>query len=974
MHKKNIIFTIMSSNTFNEILRPLSFDIDSAPSGLFLTSHNYTSAEIDFSERLVLEEAKRLNATAVFFRRMEGLQSSIPQVFIYDNTSRSYSDDDLAEIHRKVWSRGIVPIYYVVDDTQIRIYDGREPVKFSKNKLEISPFDTIEVASAAQGLFERYSANLFFNGSFWDQDVAKDHFLSSKSAENKLIEGLRKIRTQFLLETKLEKDLAHKVLVLSILVKYLEERKDEKGNHVFPHDFFEVYEGSVSFCDVIRKGKVVELFRSLSLHFNGKIFELSKDDEKQLQKTNLDKLARYLDANMENDQYAFWKLYSFEYLPVEIISRIYQEFITDREDAVYTPTHLARFMVDESMPLNEVKNNFKVIDVSCGSGIFLVTAFKRLVQWWQKDQFERSGFIKKPKINKLKSILLQSIYGVDLEKDAIRLSIFSLSIALCDMLSPTEIWTELKFEDLEGKNLFNKDFFDYLANDYQSEYDLVIGNPPFEDKIKNFKGTISKYKLDVSYSIPRNQIAMLFLQQSVKLLKKDGLLSLIMPSGPLLYNVTGCEFRKEFFSRYEIPQIIDFSLLDKKSLLFESAVATSVIFVNNREPKEDHQLLHITVKRTRAAKEKLYFEIDHYDLHYVPQDIAVDDKIVWKTNLMGGGQLYYLLKRLQNIRTLGDYLKEMKKKNVWYFGEGYQVAINSRTKTANFLTGKERISSSDFTEKGILKITIETEKYFVRTREKNKRIFIAPHLIIKETPGEEKFVTAYLDRDIIFRNEIFGIHAPKEAKEQLKKIEEVLKTNYFLFKTILLSFSSRAGISRSASTVLMKDFLTLPYPEDEKELKLTKNEKIIIQDILDYRIEELSKGEQAQINIIKVDATQLTEFGKVLCNSLNSIYKTNEKQFNPLEPIQTKAYTCFPFSYSGNEYAKEGLQKLSEKSIYSLIEKEKGPTYYRRVLKIYQNKEEIFYLIKPNTLRYWIKSIALRDASEIMIDLINSGY
>ncbi|KAF0140081.1 MAG: hypothetical protein FD122_2716 [Stygiobacter sp.] len=122
MHKKNIIFTIMSSNTFNEILRPLSFDIDSAPSGLFLTSHNYTSAEIDFSERLVLEEAKRLNATAVFFRRMEGLQSSIPQVFIYDNTSRSYSDDDLAEIHRKVWSRGIVPIYYVVDDTQIRIY------------------------------------------------------------------------------------------------------------------------------------------------------------------------------------------------------------------------------------------------------------------------------------------------------------------------------------------------------------------------------------------------------------------------------------------------------------------------------------------------------------------------------------------------------------------------------------------------------------------------------------------------------------------------------------------------------------------------------------------------------------------------------------------------------------------------------------------------------------------------------------
>lgn len=962
----------MNPKTFEELLKPLGFDLESSERGLLLTSHDYSIDEIHFSERLILDEASKLSASAVFFRRMEAPQSSIPQIFIYDNTTNRYSNDDLAEIHRKIWSSGIVPIYYVVDNTQLRIFDSREPIKYKKEKLEVAPFEVLDVVTKVQKLYEKYSAQLFLNGTFWDQDIAREHFLSSNSAENKLINGLRKIRTLFIQETKLEKKLAHKILVLSILVKYLEERKDEKGGHVFPPNFFNEYSGAQSFCDVIRNGKLVKLFNYLSSHFNGQIFKLSKEDEKKLKNIELDKLASYLDADADDDQYVLWRLYSFEYLPIEIISRIYEEFITNRSDAVYTPTHLARFMVDECMPLTEVKHNFRAIDVSCGSGIFLVTVFKRLIQWWQKEQFEKTGKIKTPRVNKLKTILLNSIYGIDVEEDAVRLSVFSLSIALCDMLSPTEIWTELKFEDLQKNNLFNTDFFDYLSNGNKTTFDLVIGNPPFEDKIKDFNEIVTKYNIDVPYSIPRNQIAMLFLQQSVRLLKKDGLLSLVMPSGPLLYNETGSEFRKEFFFRYEIPQIIDFSALDKKSLLFESAVATAVIFATNKTPRDEHQVLHIAVKRTKAAKEKLFFEIDHYDLHYIPQEVAVNDQIVWKTNLMGGGQLYYLLKRLQGIRTLGDYLKEKKKKNGWFIGEGYQVAINSKTKKADFLTGKKRVSSSDFTEAGIEKITIEEEKYFVRTREKNRAIFLAPHLIIKETPGEERFVTAYLKKNIIFRNEIFGIHAPEEQSKELKEIENMLQSNYLLLKTLLLSLSSRAGISRSSSTVLMKDFMALPYPENEKDLKLTRNEKNILNDVLDYRIEELSKGETAEVNIKKVNKTQLNAFGKALCNNLNSIYKVDEKQFIPLGEIQTNAYTCFPFFYGEKKQILKYFQNLSETNLAEIIEQERGGAHYRRILKIYQ--KDVFYLIKPNTLRYWLKSVALRDANEIMVDLVKNGY
>ena len=46
---------------------------------------------------------------------------------------------------------------------------------------------------------------------------------------------------------------------------------------------------------------------------------------------------------------------------------------------------------------------------------------------------------------------------------------------------------------------------------------------------------------------------------------------------------------------------------------------------------------------------------------------------------------------------------------------------------------------------------------------------------------------------------------------------------------------------------------------------------------------------------------------------------------------------------------------------------------YKRIIKLYPQKDMV-YLIKPKTVRYWLKSIALRDASEVFTDLVSSGY
>jgi len=726
----------------------------------------------------------------------------------------------------------------------------------------------------------------------------------------------------------------------------------------------------------------------LGKEINGKIFKLDEQEQKEIAKLNHSKLSDFLDAKIEKDnQYVFWRLYDFNYLPVELISRIYEEFIPKRKDITYTPVHLVNFMVDECMPITKPKDDISIIDVSCGSGIFLVAAFKRIVQWWQKEQYEKTGQIKRPTIIKLKSILRKQIFGVDIEPEAVKLAIFSLTVALCDMLEPKKAWDELtekKLIDLSEK-IVAQDFFDFIETN--EKYDLIIGNPPFnppvekkdkeekDEKEKYWEDTISKIELD--YEIPDKNIALLFLQQAMKLLKKGGLLSLIIPSPPLLYNKT-IQHRREFLERYNVPQIFDFSSLS--GVLFEGRNYPVVVLFAKNTPPDDKDILHVAVRRTRTSKERLYFEIDKYDLYYVPKELAKTEQLIWKANCLGSGHLYHLVKRLQDVRTLEIYLNEKKSKHGWFYGEGYQCVVKSTKKPqrAPYLTGIKMIPTERFIDDFIsIKDTkIERDELFHRPR--NKKIFEGPHLLIKEKP---ELCIAFTDDNLGFKNEILGIYAPSEPSGQrgeLIKLRKHIIDNRRLYKMHALSGSGRAGISRSIGTILAKDVMALPYPEDLSKLRLSKAEQIICDDVIEYYAEQLAKNEEARVNTEEADEQILKAFAKIFCTSLNSIYKEKSKQFYPLDYIKSISFICYPFAY-GNPKKPQKMSESKKKQIEKgdlscLIENQQDANIlYKRIIKLYHQRDMV-YLAKPKTLRYWLKSIAMRDANEVFRDLVNSGY
>ena len=170
--------------------------------------------------------------------------------------------------------------------------------------------------------------------------------------------------------------------------------------------------------------------------FNGNVFVLNDHDRDALRRSGqLGRFARLVEGKQEpNGQLTLWQLYSFKDLPIELISHIYQLFVSDADTSVYTPHFVVRLMLDEALSWERLdrlqKEGEIVLDPSCGSGIFLVEAYKRLVLHWRS----RNNW-KRPDIAVLKH-LLNKVHGIDLEPGAIELAAFSLCLALCEALEP----------------------------------------------------------------------------------------------------------------------------------------------------------------------------------------------------------------------------------------------------------------------------------------------------------------------------------------------------------------------------------------------------------------------------------------------------------------------------------------------------------------------------------------------------------
>ncbi|WP_144605858.1 HsdM family class I SAM-dependent methyltransferase [Algoriphagus algorifonticola] len=962
---------------------------------------------------IALEQAERFNAKAIYFRFFsEDIRPPRPQIYIYEYSEINLDQNSPAQIHHHLWNAGVVPYAFIFRESEVLVYNCGLKPDWNKDDTQFitKAHDLIDLLSDFQSNIQQYHARQFDSGLFWDSETGKG-IKYGQSAYEQLLTQLKNAKTNIISQVGQEKALLVKrVLMILILIKYLEERKDEDGKGALdPGEFYKDYNQDEPTLEGVLEN--VETFSSMlkdlssKEHFNGQIFNLSPNELNELRNVDL----RVFQLFVRGDAAIFpsskhglgnlslWKLYQFNYLPIELISHIYEDFLADengnkKKGVVYTPPYLVQFLVDRAMPLNDPKEEFKVLDPACGSGIFLVGAYKRMIQWWRV----RNNW-KKPtrdNVDELKALLKNNIYGCDLEEEAVTLTYFSLGLALLDALSPKEIWKNVHFDNLIDQNLINGDFFRVKYKDeLNADFDLVIGNPPFDSTFTSWAIEVDKLSTQENNarpSVPDNQIALLFLEQSFKLLKKGGNTCLILPAGPVLYNTKVHDFRSYLIETNRFKTIFDFTPLRAKLFIGSSSSAkpavVAVLAENNVHNEQPIQ--HLIFRRTRASSEKIEFEIDHYDFHWISYNRVLRIPNIWQANFMGGGRLHQFMEKVNNRKTLDSYLKTKIEERNWVVAEGWIEAPSSKyihranelsklnilekkekeeleilkTKySAEWITGHPFIETKDLTEEGIQNISICHTEYFIRSRRKNKLIFQPPHLLIKESVTGDKIPVEFSNNYLTFKDKIVGIHAPVEEKIELKKLEEYLKESENVPLMWLLSgqvLTSREGVP------LKGDILSLPFPK----IELDPIEELFLKDILLYYSDFRKQGEKSDV-LSTISIGELEQFGKTYCRILNSIYD----DFRPLNPILGNEFIAYPFVL-GDKPEMEIPDTISdiESTLHQLIDHQVSYNLWvKRILRVYHKNVIILY--KPNQKRYWLRSIAVRDADETFSDLFNQG-
>lgn len=928
--------------------------------------HGTVTEELSIAEQVAVNNAKSFeHIDFIFFRRFTDGRSSQIAAYIVDNSKQKNNEKELSELHREVWLQGAAPLLYIAWPSRIDILtcargpdfwiDGECKYK-AEQKFDL---DFLNTAREITSELRKFSAFRLADGTFWEEPSVSKLADHTAAAHHLLIQAI--VETDNELEGEKNPTL-RRLLLLMVLIKYLEDRK------VFPSGgwFGQFHKGARNFFEVLQGGdpeKVYRLLSNLERKFNGDIFVLPDDGQQRLTKAVLGRFAELVESKTIQKQRFLWGQFSFEHLPVEIISHLYQRFVQHGHGAVYTPPFLASLLLDFAMPYDKLTGKERILDAACGSGVFLVGAYRRLVNIWRSQ-----NAWKRPDVNTLKEILRRSIYGVEIDQSAISLTVFSLYLAICDALQPDVIWKELKFEPLSNVNLFEKDFFDILL-DYKKDkptflknrFDIIVGNPPFESKLSSFGAEINETAQQQDSrrgSLPDKQSAYLFLEQAFTILHSGGHVCLIQPS-VLLYNLNAQVFRSNLFQKYRIEAILDFTSV--RNLYDGADPKTIAILAYNSKPSDGNWIDHKTFRRTVSVYERICFELDHYDCHRVSQKQAITNSYVWRTNLLGGGRLNDISHRLQDVRTLKEYIKQKR----WDYGEGY-IAGNGK-KLAPFLTRKKFLPTEALTSSGIQKdkISTVTETHFESPRCEER--FTPPLILIREL---DKLPIAFWDQGFIaYRHQIVGIHAPESDIAELRELYNNIILNHNIYR-LSCALNSKRFLISMATSILKLDIDSLPYPEDiNNVLSFSFWEKALCDDVLKYLTEYVRLGQNSELLKKKATIENVREYSDMFLRLLGSVYD----ELQAAEPVFLGGLICQPF-YFGKKPNLSWSQEQSEGELEKIIYDDKKHVYLRtiRVLRFYS--DNFLLIVKPDRLRYWIRSTAIRDADETLIDLRKQGY
>jgi len=879
-------------------------------------------------------------------------------------------------------------------------------------------------------------------------------FRRDEAADVLLLQNLRYVR-DILMTDDLDENITHDLLARVIFVQFLMDRKDTRGQAALDaakltslREQGILSQSHADLPSILRhKGDTFALFKWLNGRFNGDLFPSSfTAEERQVKKSHLDTLAEFVTGQleMEKGQYLLWQHYSFDTIPLEFISSIYEEFVTKRKDGEkgvgehYTRPFVVDFMLDKVLPWSGTEWDLKVLDPCCGSAVFLVKAFQRLVQRWRNANGQNAN----PSVELLRDLLKKNLFGVDINPNAVWVASFSLYLAMCDEIDPREYWDRdglfprLRGERIQDAGFFSENVEGIRTRDDAERYDFVIGNAPWGDlpdkKTEEGRRALAerekaeewaRKEKDGPWPLADKQTGTLFLVKAARLCKSDGRICMIQPAGSLLFNVspTAKEFREKFFTRFKVDEVVNLSAL-RFAGLFADAVGPACIINMRPIPPDGNAIAYWTPKRTHTGEEQVRVVIDEQDLNWVWPDEAAQEPIVWPALSWGGRRDLSLIVSLRSkFASLGAYMEE----RVFSNERGFERREQSAQEYPDRI-GYPVLESHELWD-ALRPFTLASE-YPTNTnpkfyRQKRMEVFRLPCAIVKKswTTSEERFKVVTVRPDnyshLLFSQSFSGVQA--QTEEQLATFVACSRS---LFAVYFFHLSS-GRLAWYRPSMRDKDLRSLPIPlgnriilssvqrMSQKQLDglvyelygLNTVEQWLVRDfsriiLPGYKRGRPSPGYQSALTASASSKDALRTFSYWFLRVLESTFGPKKNMcatvFRPPNPGGSP-FCMVAVHLDWNRSERIRYEDVTDGDLLNVLkrciqdEQSKNDAllteviYYQRVSRIYQSllvqegrkryNVPTVFLIKPNQGRYWTRSAALRDADNVVADIMKFG-
>jgi hypothetical protein len=623
--------------------------------------------------KTLLKPDGAIRARAVF--DVEG----VPTVVFIGDADEPLSAQSIDEVRKRIWNQNLATVVIVVDGEDATALPARK-LRRSAERLRLNdarpdgPFSALDVATAN---VSRRLPSWFDVRARVDRKLLANLSAVVSAIAEAGLDGVRQKRSR--------RRLAELLLGQVLFISYLEHREIVGATYRKRRKVSQLH-ALVGRAD--RSGLRV-LIDCLRADFNGDFLGDDRHDPwAALSGIGFELLDQFLRrTDLETGQEDFWN-YDFSYIPVELLSGLYERFLSPeqqaKEGAYYTPRNLAMLAVDQALLTSADPLSETIFDGACGSGILLTTAYRRLIALAEARERRPLGFLERAQL------LKRSIFGGDINFMACRVTAFSLYLSLLEGLDPADILEAQEFEGaklppLNGSNLtYGPDRADFFSQSHSfagRRFSLLISNPPWAEPEGTDKTSADEWAERAGAPFVRRQIAGAYALRALEFLTDGGRVCLILPIGQLL-GASSADFVSHLLRAYVPYRVFNFG--DLQGLLFPTAENTCHVFLGARRSEDALEKIPFgetfdyVVPKADMSLALGRLTMQSADRHALQTQSVAEDPQLLVTMMWGDANDLAIWSRLTLRGTFADFWRGPREVRRWVYRKGIHLNDKSR--------------------------------------------------------------------------------------------------------------------------------------------------------------------------------------------------------------------------------------------------------------------------------------------------------